>query len=302
MFLLIVALIIISLYQVLLSIGLLLSLSGLLLLVSICGFEIKYTAKKRRDSQALATETLNLEKAKKAFTGIDIYLTSLNDKEAVTQMIMEFRKSEFCGQIYVIDNGSTDGTVESSETLGANVIIEKLPGYGRVMYRSLSEGCSRDTEWFAICEGDGTYKATDLEKLMSYRNSAAIINGTRIVEQLREELTQLSDFIFWGNFFAAKILELKHFGRGTFTDLGTTYKLLNAKAVKPLLKDLNPEINLEFNAHFLDVALSKEIRIVEVPIHFRKRVGQSKGGSSSTRKAILVGIRMMWGILFRWPK
>ena len=66
-----------------------------------------------------------------------------------------------------------------------------------------------------------TFRARDLEKLLAYIDHADIVNGTRIVEQLREYSTQLSTFMYYGNFFVGKLLELKHLGRGTFTDVGT---------------------------------------------------------------------------------
>jgi hypothetical protein len=68
------------------------------------------------------------------------------------------------------------------------------------------------------------------------------VNGTRIVEQLREYSTQLSTFIYYGNFFVGKLLELKHFGLGTFTDVGTTYKLLRRDSLERLMPALDPSV------------------------------------------------------------
>jgi len=54
------------------------------------------------------------------------------------------------------------------------------------------------------------------------------------------------------------MLELKHLGRGTFTDVGTTYKVVRRKSLERLMPMVNPNINLEFNAHFLDTALAPD--------------------------------------------
>ena len=64
---------------------------------------------------------------------------------------------------------------------------------------------------------------------------------------------------------------------------------------------LNPAVNLEFNAHFLDTALGMPIQIVECPVTFHARVGRSKGGNASNRRAFAVGMRMIRGIVFGWP-
>src|SRR5262249_4963573 len=95
-----------------------------------------------------------------------------------------------------------------------------------------------------------TFRARDLEKLLAYIDHADIVNGTRIVEQLREYSTQLSTFMFYGNFFVGKLLELKHLGRGTVTDVGTTYKLIRRESLERLIPLLNPAINMEFNGTF----------------------------------------------------
>jgi hypothetical protein len=113
-----------------------------------------------------------------------------------------------------------------------------------------------DAELIVVCEGDMTFRAGDLEKFLAYIDHAEIVNGTRIVEQLREYSTQLSTFMYYGNFFVGKMLELKHLGRGTFTDVGTTYKVVRRKSLERLMPMVNPNINLEFNAHFLDTALA----------------------------------------------
>ena len=52
-----------------------------------------------------------------------------------------------------------------------------------------------------------------------------------------------------------------------------------------------------FSPHMMKVAMAKELRVVEVPITFRKRVGLSKGASASKRKAFGIGLRMLWHII-----
>src|SRR5205823_3674527 len=129
---------------------------------------------------------------------------------------------------------------------------------------------------------------------------ADIVGGTRIVEQLRDKDTQLTTFMFYGNFFVGKLLEVKHLGRGTFTDVGATYKLCRNAALARLLPVLNPAVNLEFNAHFLDKALDFGLRVLECPVTFHKRVGASKGGNRSNRAALKVGVAMIRGVLLDW--
>ena len=65
---------------------------------------------------------------------------------------------------------------------------------------------------------------------------------------------------------------------------------------------LNPAINLEFNAHLLDLALENEFVLVECPITFHQRVGVSKGGNINNLRGLTVGLRMIRGIVFGWKR
>lgn len=49
-----------------------------------------------------------------------------------------------------------------------------------------------DTDLTLLCEGDMTFRAFDIDKFMAYIPYSEIVNGTRIVEQLRDRMTQLS--------------------------------------------------------------------------------------------------------------
>jgi len=230
-----------------------------------------------------------------------VALTAYNDDQSIAAAVADFRSHELVTRVIVVDNNSSDRTSECARLSGARVVVEPKQGYGHCVYRCLEEGLAeRSADLIALCEGDMTFRARDLDKLLAYIDHADIVNGTRIVEQLREYSTQLSTFMYYGNFFVGKLLELKHLGRGTFTDVGTTYKLLRRASLEALLPALDPEVNLEFNAHFLDMALARGELLVECPITFHHRVGVSKGGNVDNLRAISVGLRMIKGLCFGW--
>lgn len=234
-------------------------------------------------------------------TAVTVALTAYNDEDSIGEAVRDFGAHPLVARVLVVSNNSSDATMARARAAGAVVHDELHRGYGWCVYRCLSEAVQyEDTGHVVLCEGDRTFRAADIGKLVAYMPHACIVNGTRIVEQLREARTQLGGFMFLGNFFGGKLLEAKHFGKGTFTDLGTTYKMADRRTLMDLLPRLDPRINLEFNAHFLDVALSHDLPIVECPITFHPRVGQSKGGNVSNLRAIRVGLRMMVGLSFGW--
>ncbi len=234
-------------------------------------------------------------------TDLTVVLTAFNDEPSIAMAVEDFLRHPKVKRVIVVDNNSSDLTAEAARRSGAIAVHEERQGYGHCVFRALTEGaaCS-DTDLTLLCEGDMTFRAYDIDKLLSFTPHADIVNGTRIVEQLRAPCTQVTTFIYYGNFFTAKLLEAKHVGTGTLSDVGTTYKLCRNDAIRRLLPLLIPEINLEFNAHFLDRALANGFSVVECPVTFHPRVGVSKGGNVSNRRALAVGLRMIFGILFNW--
>lgn len=234
-------------------------------------------------------------------TDLTVVLTAYNDESSIAMAVEDFLHHPKVRRVIVIDNNSSDSTAAVAQNCGAIVIQEDRIGYGHCVFRALTEGSNySDTELTLLCEGDMTFRAHDIDKLLSFLPHADIVNGTRIVEQLRERHTQLTTFMYYGNFFAGKLLETKHLGLGTLTDVGTTYKLCRNETLGKLLPLLNHDINLEFNAYFLDCALASRFSIVECPVTFHSRVGTSKGGNVNNWRAFTVGIRMMFGIAFSW--
>jgi hypothetical protein len=232
---------------------------------------------------------------------VTVALTAYNDEDSIADAVLDFLGHPLVARVIVVSNNSRDQTFARAQAAGAITFDELQPGYGRCVFRCMCEAIRlEDVDLVVLCEGDHTFRAYDIEKLLAYAPHADIVNGTRTVEPLRQYLTQLSTFMFYGNIFVGKLLEAKYLGRGTITDVGTTYKLCRREALARLLPKLNPTINLEFNAHFLDTALHRGLVLVECPITFHARVGVSKGGNVNNWRGFQVGLRMIAGIVLGW--
>lgn len=232
---------------------------------------------------------------------VTVALTAYNDEDSIAAAVQDFLGHPAVARVIVVSNNSRDATLARAIEAGAVGVNEEAPGYGRCVFRCLQEGLAcPDSDMVVLCEGDRTFRAYDIDKLLAYAPHADIVNGTRTVEALREYHTQLTTFMYYGNLFVGKLLEAKHVGRSTITDVGTTYKLCHRVPLERLMPLLDPSINLEFNAHFLDTALEHGFSVVECPITFHPRVGESKGGNTSNRRATAVGLRMILGIVTDW--
>jgi glycosyltransferase involved in cell wall biosynthesis len=232
---------------------------------------------------------------------LTVVLTAYNDELSIRDAVLDFKNHPKVKRVIVVSNNSKDRTIQFAEEAGAIAYNEEKQGYGACVHRALTEGAKfEDTELTLLCEGDMTFKAYDIDKFLAYLPHADIVSGTRIVDQLRNKETQLTNFMFYGNFFVGKLLELKHISVGTFTDVGTTYKLCRNEILRDLLPKLDNSVNLEFNPYFLDRALTSKYLVVECPVTFHPRVGVSKGGNINNYVAFKLGMRMIWGILWKW--
>ena len=229
-----------------------------------------------------------------------VVLTAYDDEESIIKAVHDFRSHPLVDEVIVVSNNSQDRTLDRAAEAGAIAVNEPCQGYGRCVYRCFHEAIARGHDLIVLCEGDRTFRAYDLEKFLAYAPHADIVSGTRTSERLRARVTQLSTFMYYGNLFVGKLLEAKHLGCATITDVGTTYKLCRRDALIRLMPHLDPAVNLEFNAHFLDVALDQGCDIVECPVTFHPRVGVSKGGNVDNVRALQVGLRMLFGIAWGW--
>jgi hypothetical protein len=232
---------------------------------------------------------------------VTVALTAYDDELSIADAVQDFMAHPLVRRVLVVSNNSRDATIERAHAAGAVTFNELSPGYGRCVFRCLTEAARfEDTHLVVLCEGDQTFSATDIDKLLAYVAHADIVNGTRTVERLRQNMTQLSTFMYYGNFYVGKLLEEKHLGFTTITDVGTTYKLIRRSVIPRLLAAVDPAVNLEFNAHLLDIAMQLRLTIIECPITFHPRVGESKGGNTNNLRALKVGLRMVMGIVFGW--
>lgn len=248
-----------------------------------------------------------LEKNKKLLTNklknemITVVIMAYNEEKSIFSCVKDFKNHPLVKRVIVINNNSKDKTKQEAKRAGAIVVDEFTQGYGPCAYRALSEGAKYDdTSLTLLTEGDMTFRSSDIDKFIAYIPHADIVNGTRIAEQLRESNTQMTTFIYYGNFFVAKLLELKNVGKCSLSDVGTTYKLCRNSALRKVLPKVSSKINHEFNPQFIDIVIQNNIILIECPITFYKRVGESKGGNKNNFAAFIIGMRMIFGITLSW--
>lgn len=231
-----------------------------------------------------------------------VAMTAYNDEASIHDAVADFKAQPFVRDVIVVDNNCTDRTAELARDAGATVVAEPQQGYGYACMRGLRESLKNpETNVVVLVEGDMTFSGADISKLLPYLDNVDMAVGTRTTQELTAEDSQMNWFFVWGNMFLAKMVQVKffdvrHWGRVRLTDVGCTFRAIRSEALAKIIDRLNVGGH-HFSPHMLMIAMADGMKIVEVPVTFRKRVGVSKGAGSGQMKGFKVGLRMMWHIL-----
>jgi len=195
---------------------------------------------------------------------------------------------EIVEEVIVVDNGSSDDTVTVSKGLGANVIQEPLKGYGAACLKGISI-LKQDTDIVVFLDADYSDYPQDLHTVVKpiINDNADMVIGSRMSGE-REKGALLPQAIF-GNKLATFLIRL--FWGFKYTDLGP----FRAIKYRDLLALNMTDKNFGWTVEMQIKALKKRLRIVEVPVRYRKRIGKSKitGTFSGTVRA---GVKIIYTI------
>ena len=206
---------------------------------------------------------------------ISIILPALNEEETSGKVIDEIPKAEMEGrgyrvEVWVVDNGSTDGTRMVAEEKGAKIVTEPRRGKGRAI-RAAFESVTDD--FIFILDADYTYPATHIPQMLELLEGRYdVVMGSRIKGQ--RENGAISKLNLMGNHLLAFTANLLY--RTSISDLCTGCWSLRIEVVRNL--NLEAE-GFDIEADLFTEAARKGYRIGEIPIHYRRRTTPSKLGS-----------------------
>ena len=226
---------------------------------------------------------------------VSVGMTAYNDELSIGGAVRDFKKMKEVVSVVVIDNNCIDRTAEEAKSAGAKVVKEPVQGYGASCIRALKEA-RKTGNLVCLVEGDQTYFASDLKKLLSYIENVDMVVGTRTTMEIVAPDSQVTPFIQIGNVFVAKLIQLRFLGKLRLTDVGCTYRLIRPEALDKIIGGLKVTGN-HFCTDIMISCLKRDFRVIECPIAFKKRVGISKGVGDDFFKGISNGLQIIWLVL-----
>lgn len=243
---------------------------------------------------------------------ICVIIPTLNEEQIVERVVTDYMNQKYVKYVIVVDNHSTDSTPDIAERCGAKVIRkEKNRGFAHSCVIGLKESLKTDSNIIVFTESDGTFSGYDIEKMVPFLDNCDMVLGTRQIQVLTEKGNQNSMFYVWGNWFLAKLIQIKYFsllhmGIVQLTDVGCMHRCIRRDALEKIIEGFTKQSSNEvvigpdsgvFAVLMTMLGLEYNLKIVEVPITFKKRVGISKTQADKKTKAIKYGLEYLWYII-----
>ncbi|NKB71940.1 MAG: glycosyltransferase [Candidatus Latescibacteria bacterium] len=222
---------------------------------------------------------------------IAVVIPAYNEEESIGKVLGDI-PSGLVAQVVVVDNGSTDATAAQAAAAGAQVVYEERRGYGQACLSGLA--VLQDVDIVVFLDGDYSDFPDDMPAVVDpiRKDRADLVIGSRTLGQ--REKGALLPQARWGNALATWLISWLFGVR--YTDLGP----FRAVAYGPLQEMDMEDRNFGWTVEMQVKAARRKLRIVEVPVRYRKRIGTSKitGTISGTLRA---GYKILWTI-FRYAR
>jgi glycosyltransferase involved in cell wall biosynthesis len=222
---------------------------------------------------------------------VDVIIPALNESEGLP-LVLEDLPRDRIRTIVVVDNGSTDDTARVAGSLGATVVSEHRHGYGQACLAGIGHLAARPAHPDVVVFLDADYSdhPDELPLLVApiAEHTADLVIGSRV--RGRRERGALLPQARFGNALAAGLMR-RLYGIDV-TDLGP-FPAIRWEALRSLgMTDTSYGWTVEMQVK----AARRHLRVVEVPVSYRRRVGSSKitGTVAGTLRA---GTRILSTIL-----
>lgn len=220
---------------------------------------------------------------------VGVIIPTRNEASSIALVLGDIPK-ELDSFVVVVDNGSCDETVRIAQEAGVHVLHEQVPGYGRVMSRGISYFEESPVDIIVFLDGDYSDYPEEMLNLVDpiVNDASDMVVSTRLNPLYNKG--SLPFHVVWGNrlvvFFMNLLFRTRH------TDLGPFRAIRYDRLIELQMKD--PDygwtVEMQVKAKLLG------LRVKELPVKYRHRIGQSKISGSLTR-SIMAGLKMFYTLI-----
>lgn len=221
---------------------------------------------------------------------MDVAIPALDEEASLPRVLAALPRPPV-RRVVVADNGSTDGTARVAREGGAVVVPAARRGYGSACLAALAWLRANDPpDVVVFVDADFSDHPDELPALIAplLAGAADLVIGSRVLG--KRERGALLPQARAGNLVAVTLIRLLY--RHRYTDLGP-FRAIRWEALERLGMS-DPDFG--WTAEMQVKALRHGLRVAEVPVSYRRRVGVSKitGTVAGTVRA---GTKILWTVL-----
>jgi glycosyltransferase involved in cell wall biosynthesis len=201
----------------------------------------------------------------------DVIIATLNEEEGIGPTLEEISRKIDPNQVLVVDGHSDDRTIEIAKDFGATILFQDGMGKGDAVAKAVRY-IGSDVDYVVITDADFTYPAghiPEMIRVLENQPDVGMVCGNRFNDWAEDRA--LHNLFYFGN----KLLAFTH---GLLNGVNLHDPLSGLRVIRSeILKNWQVmskgfDIEVEMNS---EVA-GRGFGIVEVPIKYRKRLGEKK--------------------------
>ena len=219
---------------------------------------------------------------------ISVVIPAFNEEQSIGKVVNDISR-DIVKHVIVVNNNSTDNTVEIARKAGAIVLDEPRKGYGWACLKGIEKCKTLKTDIIVFLDGDYSDYPEEIALVIApiIEQDMDMVIGSRVLG-VRERGSLMPQQIF-GNWLATKLIRL--FYHAKFTDLGPfrAMKFESLEKLKMADKTYGWTIEMQIKA------AKQNMRFCEVAVNYKRRIGKSKV-SGTIKGTLLAGIKIIFAV------
>jgi glycosyltransferase involved in cell wall biosynthesis len=221
---------------------------------------------------------------------IAVLIPALNEEASLPYVLADLPRGAV-EEVVVIDNGSSDRTAAVARAAGATVLNEPRRGYGSACLAGIAYLKTKNPDIVVFLDADYSDCPDELPAIVKpiVTEGYDFVLGSRTKGEAEPGALLLQSR--FGNALATFLIRLLY--GFSYSDLGP-FRALRFPALLGLgMTDRTYGWNVEMQIK----AVRQGLRITEIPVRYRNRVGGESKVSGTIKGTLLAGYKILWTVL-----